>query len=191
MAQVDMSGWERVKEPEDPRRCQANSSQGQCLLVRCDGSEYCPVHGGAKKQKALAKQNFRNYQSELYRDRLDRFAEGDGLKSLRDEIGILRMTVEAMLNRCLDDHELIMKSTPLADLVMKIEKLVTSSQKLDVSLGVMMDKSQATQMMAEVINIIAKHVDKDKLDDIIEDIQAVLTRGPGGVLGVQPDGGLN
>ena len=183
MAQVDMTGWGRIEYPEDPRRCQANDSQGQCTLVRCENSEYCPVHGGAKKQKALAKQNFRNYQSEIYRKRLDRFAEGDGLKSLRDEIGVLRMTVEALLNRCKDDHELIMKSTPLADLIMKIEKLVTSSHKLDVSLGVMMDKAQATQMIAQVVDSIAKHVDEDKLDAIIEDVQSIFSGGPSGVLG--------
>lgn len=183
MAQIDMTGWEKVKEPEDPRRCQANSSQGQCLLIRCENSEYCPIHGGAKKQKALAKQAYRNYQSEIYRERLDRFAEGAGLKSLRDEIGILRMTVEALLNRCKDDHELIMKSTPLADLVMKINTLVISTHKLDVSLGTMMDKAQATQMMTEVIGVIANHVDEDKLDAIIEDVQSILSGGPSGVLG--------
>lgn len=191
MAQVDMTNWARIKEPEDPNRCQANSSQGQCLLVRCEGSEYCPVHGGAKKMKALAKQSYRNYQSEIYRQRLNRFAEGDGLKSLRDEIGILRIMTEALLNRCKDDHELIMKSTPLADLVMKIEKLVTSSQKLDVSLGVMMDKAQATQMMAEVIDVIGKHVDGDKLDAIIEDIQSILSGGSSGVQRLESDGGTD
>lgn len=183
MAQVDMSGWGRIEYPEDPQRCQAMASQGQCNLVRCEGSEYCPIHGGAKKMKALAKQSFRNYQSELYRKRLDRFAEGNGLKSLRDEIGILRMMVEALLNRCMDDHELIMKSTPLADLVMKIEKLVTSTHKLDMSLGVVMDTTKATQMIQEVLDIIAKHVEGDTLDAIIEGIQAIITRGPSGVLG--------
>ncbi len=183
MAQVDMTGWERIKEPEDPRRCQANSAQGQCLLVRCDQSDYCPIHGGAKKQKALAKQTYRNYQSKTYRDRLNRFAEGDGLKSLRDEIGILRMMTEAILNRCDTDHDLIMKSTPLASLVMQINTLVTSCQKMDVSLGTMMDKAQATQMMVEVIDVIAKYVDEEKLDAIIEDIQSILSGGPGGVLG--------
>lgn len=180
-----MTGWERIKEPEDPRRCQANSSQGQCLLIRCEGSEYCPIHGGVKRQKALVKQNFRNYQSKLYRERLDRFAEGDGLKSLRDEIGILRMMNEAMLNRCTDDHELMMKCTPIADLVMKINTLVISCQKLDVSLGTMMDKAQATQMVAEVVDAIARHVDEDKLDAIIEDIQSILSGGPSGVLGAE------
>lgn len=186
-----MSGWGRIKYPEDPERCQAMASAGQCNLVRCEGSEYCPIHGGAKKQKALAKQNFRNYQSEIYRARLDRFAEGAGLKSLRDEIGILRMTVEALLNRCNDDHELIMKSAPLSDLIMKIEKLVTSTHKLDISLGTMMDKAEATQMVSEVVNAIARHVDEDKLDAIIEDVQSILTGGSSGVLGLESDGGLN
>ncbi len=183
MAQVDMSGWGRIEYPEDPQRCQAMASQGQCNLVRCENSEYCPVHGGAKKQKALAKQTYRNYQSKIYRERLNRFAEGNGLKSLRDEIGILRMMNEAILNRCETDHDLIMKSTPIANLVMQINTLVTSCQKMDVSLGTMMDKAQATQMMIEVIDIISKHVDGDKLDAIIEDVQSILTGGPSGVLG--------
>lgn len=183
MAQVDMAGWGRIEYPEDPRRCQANNSKGQCLLIRSEDSEYCPVHGGAKKQKALAKQNFRNYQSEIYRKRLDKFAESDGLKSLRDEIGILRMMTEAILNRCQTDHDLIMKSTPLADLVMKINTLVISCQKMDAQLGVMMDKTQATQMMVEIIDVIGHHVKGEQLNAIIEDIQSILSGGPSGVLG--------
>ncbi len=183
-----MTGWGRIEFDEDPRRCQAMAKAGQCILVKCDDSEYCPIHGGAKKQKALAKQNFRNYQSEIYRRRLDRFAEGDGLKSLRDEIAILRMMNESMLNRCTDDHELILKCTPIADLVMKINTLVISCQKMDISLGTMMDKAQATQMMAEVINSISRHVDEDKLDAIIEDIQTILSGGPRGVQRLEYDG---
>ena len=187
MAQFDMTGWKRV-EDDDPRRCQANNHQGQCKMISVEESKYCPVHGGAKKQAKLKKQSFRNYQSELYRRRLDRFADSDGLKSLRDEIGVLRMTVEALLNACKTDADLIMKSTPLADLVMKIEKLVMSSQKMDEKLGVMMDKAEATAMISQVVDIVAKHVTEDKLDEVIEDVQALLSGGPDRVLGVQSDG---
>lgn len=178
MAQVDMSGWSRIKYPEDSDRCQANSSQGQCNLVKVEGSEYCPIHGGAKKQKALEKQKFRNYQSELYRRRLNQYSDNSAIKNLRDEIGLLRMMNDTILQACKNDHDLILKSSPISDLVMKINTLVISCQKMDEKLGVMMDMSAATALMAEIIEAIAKHVEGAQLDAVIEEIQTILTRGP-------------
>ncbi len=160
----------------------------QCLLVKCEGSDYCPIHGGARKQRQLEKQRFQTYQVERYRKRLNRFAEGDGLKSLRDEIGILRMTIEAILTKCDTDQDLIMKSTPLADLIMKVERLVLSTQKMDEKLGIMMDKAEATALISQVVDIVAKHVSEEKLDDVITDIQELLSGGPDRLLSDEPDG---
>lgn len=173
-----MSGWPRIEYPEDPLRCQANDSKGQCTLTRVQGSDYCPVHGGAKKQKALEKQKFRNYQSELYRRRLNEYSDNSAIKNLRDEIGLLRMMTDTILNACKTDHDLILKSSPIAALVMNINTLVISCQKMDEKLGVMMDMTAATALMAEVIESISKHVEGEQLDAVIESIQAILTRGP-------------
>lgn len=178
MAQIDMTSWPRMEYPEDVNRCQANASQGQCTLVKVEESDYCPIHGGAKKQKALEKQKFRNYQSELYRRRLNEYSDNAAIKNLRDEIGLLRMMNDTILNACKTDTDLILKSSPIADLVMKINTLVMSCQRMDEKLGVMMDMSAATALISEVIESIAKHVEGEQLDAIIEEIQAVLTRGP-------------
>ncbi len=118
---------------DSPKRCQAIAQHGQCVYQVVEGITYCPMHAGAA-QNEIQKQKLRNYRLQKYRERINEKADSDVIKSLREEIGILRMIMEEVINRCTDDTDLIIYSPKITDLALKIEKVVVSCHKLETSL---------------------------------------------------------
>jgi hypothetical protein len=68
--------------------------------------------------------------------------------------------------------DLILQSSKIADLAMKLEKLVSSCHKLEGSMGKLMDKSAILQFAAEIVEIIGKELqgDEEKISAIGEQI---------------------
>ena len=163
-------------EEDDPSRCQGLSHHGQCPNIAVPGSKYCRVHAGAACSPA--KQAAHNYQLTVFQARMERMADSDIIKSLRDEIGLLRMILETQLNRCKDDTDLLLSSQTIGDLIMKIERLVISSSKLDRELGRVVDRQAILSFATQVISIIADNVDADLTAKIATAILAAIETGP-------------
>ena len=111
-------------EPDDPWRCQSTMMKGQCHNKATTEGGSCQIHGGASALKGDEKRSIRNYRLGKFRAALDRHADSPRLKTLNDEVAILRMMLEEQLNQCQDAHDLVLKSHLISDLVVKIEKLV-------------------------------------------------------------------
>lgn len=171
------TNWKRC-EPDDPNRCQCVTGQGQCGNLAIEGSKFCGAHGGNAAAKVLDQKNLSNYRLAKYQNRLAQFADSDKLKSLRDEIGILRILIEERFNYSIKtDNDLLLHSGPLADLIMKVEKLVSSCDRIESKLGLMMDKTQVMQLATEVVEIIGHFVtDEATLMEIAEKIAATIDR---------------
>lgn len=147
---------ERVKEPDDPHRCQSVvPSRGQCELRAIEGTEYCKVHTGNKAATAK-KQAASNYRLAKWQARLERQAESPKIKSLRDEIGLLRMVMEETLNRCDTPFDLLVNAPKISDLAMKITAVVEKCHRLEGSMGQLLDKKTIIQMANNFINIISE-----------------------------------
>ena len=173
--------YERVKEPDDPRRCQGNvmsgPMQGQCTLVSTPGTNYCTVHTGSFAAARLKKQEARLYNLGRYQARLEKHADHDKIKSLREEIGILRILIEDRMNACQSDVDLAINSGPIAELVMKCEKLVTSCNKIEGQLGELMDAAKAVQFAQELVEAIADEIrDPDQLNRIADLVGEAVER---------------
>lgn len=160
----------RVAE-DSPHRCQANTTNGQCRsrAVR-DGK--CPVHMGSRQ--AIAKQEIRSYRLGKLQADLEHFVNDDQVKSLRAEIGILKLTLETVLNRCQDATELMMSSQRISDLVGRIEKLVMSCQRLEERTGQMLDRQTVMLIAARIINILDEHVPAEVLELVGAEIVAAI-----------------
>ena len=114
------------------------------------------------------------YKLEKFQARVEHFKVNPAVKSLRSEIGILRMTLENVINKCRDENDLLMASQKIGDLVMKIDRLVLSAHKLESSMGELLDKMAALNLSNQIIEIITgaveRHV-KIALDIIPEDLE--------------------
>lgn len=48
--------WERIKDPDDPQRCQSNlGGKAQCRNKASEGSKFCPAHGGHRAKMTKEK----------------------------------------------------------------------------------------------------------------------------------------
>jgi hypothetical protein len=162
-----------IRCPEDdPNRCQGATAFGQCDKLSVEGSDRCKIHQGsiARKNKEIVN----GYMLTKWQSRLDRLADANGIRSLRSEIGMLKMTLEAVVGRCNTDDELIESSSKIMSLVEKIEKVVLSCNRLERTTGMMMDKTQALQIAGNICTIIGEHVsDADTIEAISE---AIITQ---------------
>jgi len=165
--------------PDHPNRCQAVSSRGQCpnlgLLVDDTYMANCIAHGGARQRHSTKQESLRNYRLGVWQARVDEKVDAVGIKGLRDEIGILRVILEERLTTCRDSMDLILQSAAISDMVMKIERVVTSCHKLEGSMGHLLDKQAILQFAQVVIGIIGNaDLSEAQLNTIAEDIlQAV------------------
>jgi len=161
---------------DSPDRCQCIiRSKGQCLNKVVEGSQYCAVHGGNKAAEAQAKARISNYKLVKWQEKLKRHASSDNIKCLRDEIGILRMTLEERLELCHDSHDLMLQSHVISDLVIKIEKLVKTCHSLEGSMGQLLDKQALLQFAGKVIEIIGNSIEDEAILTTVADqiLQAV------------------
>ena len=161
-------------EADVPNRCQARTGKGQCPAKAMAGVKYCEMHGGVTLTRVKAEASQSNYKLAKWQERLKEKRDSPAIKSLRDEAGILRMTLEALIEKCTDDADLIMYSHQISELVLKIEKLVTSCHKLEDQLGQVLDKQQLMNFADGVVRIISEHVPADKLAQISDLIAGLL-----------------
>jgi len=133
-------------------------------------------HGGGNALAIREKEGLRNYRLTKWKNRVGEFADSQGIKSLREEIGILRVVLEEMLNQCDDATDLLLFSTRMAGLIMQIEKLVVSCDKMEGKMGLLLHKDSVLQLASEYVEIINKHVGDTQIIDIIsmEMMQATL-----------------
>lgn len=175
---LDKDRIKRVTDERDPNRCQGASPQlGQCLNVAEPGSQYCMVHGGLGAVRRAANDALRNYRLTLFNTRAGELRGSADIKGLRDEIAILRMTLEAKINQCESEHEMILQSGALSELILKIEKLVTSCHKLEKDMGVTIEKNQVINMAESIVAVVNKHVtDKVVMAKIVEEIKLIFRK---------------
>lgn len=171
----------RVEYEGAPNRCQAVGPQGQCMNEAVPGGTNCPVHGGAAQVDSKQRTSLRNYRLDKWsakmRSDLAAKCDGDHVKSLRDEIAILRICLEERLNVANTPLDLLLHSQAIADTVMKVERLVTSCHKLEGSMGQMLDKSAILQFASEVIDIVGGVIkDEDDLNKVANQILQAVGR---------------
>lgn len=169
--------YKRVPYPEHPDRCQANAKGEQCNLMKHLSSDYCYIHGGNKAEQKEKNESLKNYRLTQWRARLQRHSSSSEIKNIREEIGILRMLLEERLEQANTPTELMIQSGPIADLVLKIEKCVSSCHRLEGSMGELLDKQAILQFASEVIGIVTNVLsDEVAINSIADQILEVIGR---------------
>jgi hypothetical protein len=158
----------RVPFPEHPNRCQQVTSQGQCLNMAVENGTKCIAHGGHKELESQRNQSLRLFRLGQWQARSEELLAHPNIKTLREEIGILRILLEERFARCQSGTDLVFQAGPISDLILKIEKVVSSCHRLEASMGKHIEKSQLLIFAGQIVNIIAEVLadDQEKLDEI-------------------------
>lgn len=168
----------RKVHEDSPDRCQSlMSGVGQCNNVKVPGGDFCIIHGGGRVLSSQRKEAARNYQLTKFKARVNEFADSTAAKSLREEIGIARMQLEFIVNKCNDETDLLMQSEKISKLITQIQLLVMSCQKLEEKAGSLLDKTQLFVICESIVTIIADHVtDPEVLDIVASKIMETMTK---------------
>jgi len=154
--------WERA-DADDLDRCQGVTNNGQCINKAISDSQFCMAHGGRNAIDKKKNEDLRNYRLTKFKSRVSELSNSDAVLSLKEEIGILRMMVEERLESCADTAELLLVAGPLSDLMMKVEKVVVSCNRLEMRLGNLLDKGRVLQFAQTVVQIIGDEITDEKI----------------------------
>ncbi len=153
---------ELAKNEEE--RCQTESTY--CKCKRHGDSRFCLAHGGGSSQIAIEKEAASKYQIQTYQARLKLQSNHSGIKDLREEIGLLRMMIEARINACQSDTDLVIQSSAIAELVRKLDKQVNSCHRIESLTGELMDRQSLLEFASGIIDTVTKHCDAETADTI-------------------------
>lgn len=150
----------------DPRRCQGIGSGGQCRFLSMEGLSYCPAHQ-VSAQPAKAKKDLKNYRLQQYEERVTEFATNPEIKNLREEIGIMRMTLESILVGIKDSTKLLLYSDKITSMVNQIGKLIEAAQRLEEKNNNLLDRKIVVVIADSLVTIVSQYIsDPDKLNEI-------------------------
>lgn len=163
--------YERCEDERDPCRCQGiiqtGNRAGQCFYKAVPGSKFCPMHGGQPTLNAQSAFNRAKYRLEQYNARMREFAGDDEIKSLREEIGILRMTLETLITSIKNPTQLPLFIDKITSLVTAIRMTVESTHKLEEKTNQLLDRKIVVVIADSIVQIVAQHVkDPDVLNEI-------------------------
>ena len=159
----------KIHDPNE--RCKSTVKDGQCPYLSNPNTNYCSMHGSNSTEIKLQEETKRNYRLKRWQQRVNEFASNDQVKSLKEEIGILRMMLEEMLNKCEDTTDLMLYAHRISDLILKIERVVVSCDRLEHKMGMLLSKDAVLQLAGTYVNIINNYVtDADTIEQISEEM---------------------
>lgn len=169
---------QRVTDLADPRRCKGAIANGQCVNVAADGSDFCLAHRGKDRGPARRLRKYLLADAEE-QGLLDRFATDDELKSLREEIALVRMMVQRTLAGAQSDVEKVSAYTKVNTLLLTLERLMKTCHSLEQSLGQLVGKPALLRLGQQLCQIIVTRLEglpnyELLVDAIIADISAAF-----------------
>ncbi len=142
-----------VTDPADPRRCKHSYPQEQCWRQAEYGCEFCLKHGGRSKAQAEEKRLYQLANIDNRR-RLAELAGDDNIKSLREEIGLLRLLIERTMNAAKTDAELLSYSSSINSMLLTGQKLIKNCHELEQSTGELLSKPAVMRLVQRICEII-------------------------------------
>lgn len=159
---------------DDPKRCTQVTGKGQCHNLADNEYGLCPAHISSINRTIQAKA-LRMYDLTRWKANVEKFANDGEISNLRMEIGIVRMTLERVLECCQDDNTLLIHSMRIGELVKTIQKLVTDCNRLDKFAGKYLDKACVLKLGGDIIEAIASRIDdEDTVQAIAGDILKLM-----------------
>lgn len=160
---------------EDPNRCQGIApGNRQCWYLSEPDSSFCRLHGGSNLGTNLT--TTERKKQELYELDRSEYLRGfhnrmQGLRdhpkaaSVRDEIGILRTTLERIMQSIEDDTSLILRSGEIASLTSRIESLAKTAHTIERETKALMSQDEVNAIVGELLQLIFDETEKYKKDE--------------------------
>ncbi len=157
-----MSDMVRARDLDDPNRCgHMKPGEGQCVMLSVEGGTRCKVHGGGTQLQVLKKKQLRAYAKNKWAAQISENANDSEIKSLREELGIARIMLDQLLQRCNDSHDLLMMSTPIDNMLKTINLIQKTSHTIEKDLDNMVGPDTLNKFSEALFTIIM-----DEIEDV-------------------------
>lgn len=160
--------------PDSEYRCTFMTARGQCLFARVPGHDKCEKH---IRKGQLAKLDRMKYKLNKYLQRVEELGEGDDVLNLRQELGILRMTLEELLMRCEREEgefQLLLQVSNISDLAMKIERLVMQCAKLESMSENVLREQDIIRIANKFIAVVQDFIPDDQMPEVVKRLESVV-----------------
>ena len=121
-----------------------------CDRIAVPGFDFCDSHGGGSNYK---------FNNERIARAVSKKKNSDTLFSLRDDVAILRVTLEETLNGQGEDEGLQAVSGLVVSQIEAITRTLTACQKLEIISSTVMSMDEVTALLNDIAEIVAVHVD--------------------------------
>lgn len=149
---------ERVKDPADPNRCQGSSPDGQCMNLAVPGYVMCQAHGGKVARAEANGQRMYNLTKAKYRNRMESLLGHSELKSLQNEITMLRLLLEDRFNVIDNEIDMMVACAPITSMVLAIGKLIKDCHQMEQSLGTLLPKTTVINIGQNIVQILSQEL---------------------------------
>ncbi len=150
---------QRVYDLDAPDRCTHHKpGEGQCPMQSVPNYNRCEVHGGVNQLQINKKQELRAYMANRWRAEIKSNASDSEIKSLREELGIARIMLDQLLNRCKDSHDLLLMSTPIDNMLKTITLIQKNSHLIEKDLNNIITPESLEEFGNALFNIIMEEV---------------------------------
>jgi hypothetical protein len=131
---------------------------GQCEYTAIEGADYCEIHGHRKDDSSPSKRLYLLNKVEA-RARLDELADHEGVKSLREEIALLRMTIEEQYNKINTDVDFQLRWPCIQSAIRDVHKLVKDCHVIEQNLGVLLARQSIIRLGQQICQIIVDRLE--------------------------------
>lgn len=175
-----MAKLERVGA-DHPQACQGGSN-GACVYKSEPGSDRCSLHAGSAKSAASKRAEHRNYKlNALFGDRANQLADSPKIKSLTEEIGLMRVALETIFNAITDANSMLLYADRIEKMVKGIQNLVTTTQSLQEKNKELLGRETVMSIIDQILEkIILRIDDPDIVKALADDCYEVVLKATGG-----------
>lgn len=164
-----MTKYQKTYEA-DPERCQAVTPLGQCINKASEGNKFCPKHKPQRKEINMPLRNYRLAKAEM-KEGAERHASSTELKSLREEIALIRTMAERRLNMIDSNADFMTACGQVNTLFLTLEKLINTCHRMEVNVGELLSKAALVEVAKEIGAILNEELaGVDHYEEIIDRI---------------------
>jgi len=156
-------------DPNDPRRCKAITTKGQCPKEAVEGSSFCAHHSQGKDMDREV-QNYMLTDPEIV-GMMAHYSQVESLKSLREEISLVRALATKRLNMVESNADFLAACGQVNTLLITLDKLINSCYRLEVHLGTLLSKAAIVELAKNIVSILTEELETvDGFEGIIDRI---------------------
>lgn len=167
--------------PDHPEACQSNTGNGPCCYKREPNSLFCAIHGGGASSAAGERRELQNYKlNSVFADRASQLSNSPRIKSLTDEIALVRTALETVFNSIKSENEMVLYVDRIEKLSTTVSKLITTLQNIQEKNKELLGREVVMSIFDQILEKIVQRVgDPDVIKCLADDAYEIILKGIG------------